>query len=116
MSFKSPLGRIQVPGRRPAEARKPIIPEFIRLPDGTRVSTQDLLAKSTKPQVYNLRNKNPLRPINRRVTPKYSLEDLLWMATAELCDIQQRYNVNENYARSLRTRGRGVAWRGKPAP
>jgi hypothetical protein len=40
--------------REPAEARRDIIPEHIRLPDGTQVRVADIVRKPTNRQHHNL--------------------------------------------------------------
>jgi hypothetical protein len=103
MSIKSPLGRVTRSGRS-VEARKPIIPELIRLPDGREFVTADLLRARTRPENYNLRRRNPQQPIAKRGNTKYGPDDHRWILTASLIDIQQRYGINETYARQLRYR------------
>lgn len=102
MTFKSPLGRIGLPTRT-TEARKPIIPERLRLPDGREFETADLVGRVTRPTNYNLRNKNPHKPLARTAS-KYTLDDHKWIVRATLEDIQIRYKLNENSARQLKYR------------
>ena len=105
----SPLARIQPP--RPSTAQPRLTPpEHIRLPDGRQVATKDLLGQVHNRQNYNLRNKDPHRPVNRPINKRYTEQDLRWMATAEVADIQAKYAVNSAYAMSLRTRARNQIW------
>lgn len=105
MTIKSPLGRVARSGRT-TEARRPIIPDTIRLPDGREYSIKDLLQPRGRAEVYNLRGRNPHRPTNRPGTAKYSFQERIWMADATIDQIQMRYSVNEAYARQLKNQGR----------
>jgi hypothetical protein len=54
MPYKSPLARLP---RRVKNTKAPRLPppEYLRLPDGTQVATQDILNKTTNRTSYNLR-------------------------------------------------------------
>lgn len=108
----STLAKIQLPSRSQAQPRlEP--PEFLRLPDGREFCTRDLLKQTTKSVNYNLRSRHPHKPINRQSTKKYHWADYEFMATANIEQIQQRYLVNENYARILKTKSRNVIRSGR---
>ena len=55
MGMKSPLGQLPRLGRRVAEARGDLVPEYITLPDGRQVRVADILRKPTNRTHYNLR-------------------------------------------------------------
>ena len=102
MTFKSPLARVARTSRT-TEARRPIIPERLRLPDGREFDTADLVGRVTKSVNYNLRGRNPHRPLAKPAT-KYNSEDHRWILRASLEEIQQRYGLNPSSARQLRYR------------
>ena len=110
MTYKSPLGRIQVPARSSSrtEARHNIIPEHIRLPDGREFRVTDLLAPRGRTEYYNLRSPQPRQIKTRAGQSKYSIEDRIWMADATIDQIIQKWLVNESYARILKSQGRQI--------
>ena len=54
MTYKSPLGRLPKT-RSVTEARRDIVPDVIRLPDGREFLTRDILVKPRDRVSYNLR-------------------------------------------------------------
>ena len=85
-------------------------PETLVLPDGRTFNTKELLKKRTRSESYNLRSSEPLRPTaSKSVVKKYSDDDWHWMLTATIDEIQQRYQINTQYAQVLRSKARGFS-------
>ena len=91
--------------KRPSQARPRLLPpEYLKLPDGRHIRTQDLTHRVTHRQNHNLRT--GLVRGSRSSQAKYSAADLTWCAQATIPEIQARWNLATATALALRTRAR----------
>lgn len=94
-------------------------PDIIVLPDGRVYRIADLIKRATRPKNYNLR-RTPRVPVDSRVpksfqaqdrrarTVKYTLEERIWQASAEVADMQQRYQISERQAITMKYQSRYI--------
>lgn len=116
MSIQSPLARLPVKRSKVTEARDPVIPEEIRLPDGRVFRTDELLAAKSKRQSINLLNhqkKNQrLKNQPRPGSAKYTYGDRVWIVNATAEAILKRYpNMRADYVTSLKQQSRDIVFR-----
>ena len=78
------------------------------MPDGREFRVRDLVAPRGRPEYYNLRSRMPQRIKTRAGQTKYSIEDRIWMADATTDQIVEKWQVNERYARILKSQGRQI--------
>lgn len=102
----SPLARIQLPPKRASTTAVLKPPETLKLPDGRVFVTKDLLRQTTKSDNYNLRGRDPKRPLKEKNTLRYSMEDRHFMASATIKEVMDKYSASENYARVLISKSR----------
>ena len=110
MSFKSPLGRIQMPHTPRGSRIEMPIPEFLHLPDGRKFNTQELLKQKTKPININLRsgriiskNKQSRKPTLEELNyTKYPPKERIWQMTATVEELMLKYSLNEKQASGMR--------------
>ena len=110
MSYTSPLGRLPRKRTHP-EARQAIIPEQIRLPDGSQVAIRDIVNRSTNRQNHNLltRQTVSIKPRGTRTKLlKYTIEERIWLRRAEVEEIARRYNYTLKKAQSVKYTSRYV--------
>lgn len=105
----SPIAKLEKYGRtrsKSVTANLPL-PETLRLPDGREFKTRELIKRASKSEHYNLRSKEPSKPTaSKSVVKKYADQDWVWMLTATIEEIQNRYQVNNQYAQVLRSKAR----------
>ena len=94
-------------------------PDIIVLPDGRVYRIAELVKRATRPKNYNLR-RTPRVPVDSRVprvftetvprarTVKYTLEERIWQASATVPDMQQRYQISERQAITMKYQSRYI--------
>jgi len=103
MSYQSPLAKLatNTPKQRYKTPPAPV-PEQIRLPDGRQVAVADLVNRSTRPELHNLRSPTPHRPTRKRAETKYTIAERRWQSQASDEEIQERYKISRQQAKNLR--------------
>ena len=111
--MKTSLDRIPSGRNRNPEARHPIIPEKLQLPDGRTVEVSSITQQITNRANHNLLTKKTVKIPNTKGTKKamplkYSIEERVWQNSATIQEIADKYQISYARAQSIKYHSRYV--------